>query len=113
MTSLFLSFSDKTRIKREENHIIHNGSENYDSCIIDFEMKKVFIYIDNNNSDNNIIFLLIYGVFHMFIIIILYLCFILLCLILFRAFEIGNKCADICLFIILLLSICKYYKVLD
>lgn len=41
--SLHLLFSDNTRIRKEENRIIHYGDERYETCIIGDEMKKVYL----------------------------------------------------------------------
>lgn len=41
LSSFSVSFSDNRKIKREGNLIIHNGNNNWESCILDKEMKKV------------------------------------------------------------------------
>lgn len=41
LKTLNLTFSDKEKIKNEENKIVHNGEEGYESCLIGDGMMKV------------------------------------------------------------------------
>lgn len=43
LSSIPLSFSDKGKIKKEGNMIIQTSESFYESCVFDFEMKKVYL----------------------------------------------------------------------
>lgn len=45
LSSLPLSFSNSSKIKRDGNVIMHIGEENFETCVFGKEMKTVFFYI--------------------------------------------------------------------